>query len=238
MSSAGTSTLSIGERSNDLHEALRVALDGRQAKMWTALPGVIQSYNAQAMTCVVQAAVQVRVTDRNNVTTYQSIKPLLDCPVVFPGGGGCWMTFPLAKGDECLVVFGSRGIDFWWQQGGVQPPAEARMHNLSDGFVIPGPFSQPRVPQGGANTRDVMVGTLDGETSISLNPQAQRIVLKAPNGGVMIDGDLTCSGDVIAGGVVVTPAEDGTPTATGGVSLLTHVHSGVQSGPSDTGPPV
>ena len=47
------------------------------------------------------------------------------------------MTFPIKTGDECLVVFACRAIDVWWQSGGVQPPAETRMHDLSDGFVIP-----------------------------------------------------------------------------------------------------
>ena len=31
--------------------------------------------------------------------------------MVFPGGGGFALTFPVAAGDECLVVFASRCID-------------------------------------------------------------------------------------------------------------------------------
>ena len=31
---------------------------GRQAMIWTALPGIIQSFNADALTCEVQPAIQ------------------------------------------------------------------------------------------------------------------------------------------------------------------------------------
>ena len=64
-------------------------------------------------------------------------------PVVFPGGGGFALTFPVAAGDECLVVFASRCIDAWWQSGGVGEPMEPRMHDLSDGFALIGVRSQP-----------------------------------------------------------------------------------------------
>jgi hypothetical protein len=47
------------ERSGDFTEALRTAMDGRQAKMWTALPGIIQSFNRGKMTAVVQTTVHL-----------------------------------------------------------------------------------------------------------------------------------------------------------------------------------
>ena len=64
--------------------------------------------------------------------------------MVFPGGGGWSITFPVSKGDEALVVFASRCIDDWWQSGGVGIQPDLRMHDLSDGFAIIGPRSQPR----------------------------------------------------------------------------------------------
>ena len=44
-------------------EALRAALDGRQAEMWTALPGIVQSFDPAAMTVSVQPAVAGRISD-------------------------------------------------------------------------------------------------------------------------------------------------------------------------------
>lgn len=126
-------------------EWVSIALGGLQSKLWTALPGIIQSFDAGAMTCVVQPAIQALVRDEAGALASVDLPLLLDCPVQFPAGGGCTLTFPVAPGDECLVVFASRCIDSWWQSGGIQAQAELRMHDLSDGFALLGFRSQPRV---------------------------------------------------------------------------------------------
>lgn len=215
--------MDLRERLTDPEEALRVALYSLQGRMWTAMPGVIQSFDPVAMTCVVQPAVQQRATqltaDKKRTTTqYRTMAQCLDCPVVFPQGGGCALTFPLQPGDECLLVFASRGIDFWWQQGGVQPPADARMHDLSDGFVIPGPFSQPRKLANVSPTATELRST-DGSMSISLDPAAPGITIQAspdcvvaitpggvtisgPNGNLLTEGDA--GGGIGASGTFAT----------------------------------
>lgn len=136
---------------NDQEEAIRNALDGRQANTWTSLPGIIVSANLTAMTCVVQPAIKGIVTSEDGTQSQVDLPLLLDVPFTFPGMGNFIMTFPPTAGDEVLVIFSSRCIDAWWQQGGVQPPMELRMHDLSDGFAVPGPRSQPNVITGGIN---------------------------------------------------------------------------------------
>lgn len=129
---------------NDSEEAQRLVLDGRQSCIWTALPAIVQSVDFAAMTCEVQPAIQGSVENEDGSITVVNLPLLVDVPIVYPGGGGFILTFPIAEGDEVLVVMASRCIDSWWQLGGVQKPIEARMHDLSDGFAIPGPRSQPR----------------------------------------------------------------------------------------------
>lgn len=130
---------------NDPETAFRVGLDGRQSTMWTAMPGIVISVNPVAMTVVVQVAIMGMVSDSTGNDIPTVIKPLPDVPIVFPSGGGFALTFPIIPGDEGLVVFGSRCIDSWWQNSGIGIPMENRMHDLSDGFFIPGPKSQPNV---------------------------------------------------------------------------------------------
>ena len=48
------------------------------------------------------------------------------------------MTFPVAKGDECLLVFAERSIDIWHKSGGVQNPGAKRFHSLSDATAFVG----------------------------------------------------------------------------------------------------
>jgi hypothetical protein len=85
----------------------------------------------------------------------------VDVPVIFPRGGGCTLTFPVKAGDECLLIFADRCIDFWWQNGGVQKPVDLRMHDLSDAFAIVGPQSQAHKISG-ISTSAAQLRTDDG----------------------------------------------------------------------------
>lgn len=130
---------------NSDEESLRIAMDGRQVTMWTAIPGIIQSIDFEEMTCEVQPSItEITIDQRGNQTPIK-LPLLLDVPIVFPSGGGFSITFPLKKNDEVLVLFSARCMDAWWQNGGIQQASEARMHDLSDGFAIPGPKSLPNV---------------------------------------------------------------------------------------------
>jgi len=135
------------ERMNDGEEALRLFVESMLAASWHALPCTVQAVaftGAKRMTITAQPTVRVRVRQADGTLKFVQLPLLVDVPVVFPGGGGFTLTFPLAQGDECLVVFADRCIDGWWQSGGVQNPPEIRLHDLSDGFAIPGLRSKPR----------------------------------------------------------------------------------------------
>lgn len=154
---------------NDAEESMRLVLDGRQSSIWTAMPGIIQSVNLSAMTCEVQPAIQGTVEDETGKIQSVNLPLLVDVPIVFPGGGGYLVTFPLEAGDEVLVVFASRCIDAWWQSSGIQRPMEARMHDLSDAFAIPGPRSQPNTADSISAT-DLEIRNDAGTTLISITP--------------------------------------------------------------------
>lgn len=163
----------------DQNEMLDQAVGSRLAMVWTALPGIVQSFDPAAMTCEVQPAIQGKVRSEDGSISLVNLPLLLDCPVVFPHGGGCTMTFPIKPGDECLVVFSARAIDLWWQSGGVQPPVEVRMHDLSDGFVLPGCFSQPKVLPS-VSTEAVQMRSDDGQAYFELNPTSHDFNLITP----------------------------------------------------------
>lgn len=212
------------ERANTQEEILRMAFDSMTAGMWSALPGIIQSFDPVKMTCVVQISIQGRqfVPGGNAGGFYQmiNIKPLCDCPVIFPSGGGFTLTFPLAQGDECLMVFADRCIDAWWQQGGIQPPMELRMHDLSDGFVLPGVRSQPRVLDSISAT-STQLRSDDGETYLDLSPGKIQLVADE----VVIHGRLKTAFDAGGTGFVYQPAQIDTYT------------TGVPSSPHAPNPP-
>ena len=213
------------ERANPFEEGVISAVRGQLAETWTALPGVIVSFDGDAQTAVVQPAIKAEVTNQDGSKSLATLPLLLDCPVQFPGGGDCVLTFPVIADDECLVVFASRCIDAWWESSGVQPQAELRMHDLSDGFVLLGFRSKPNAtPSPSATATELR--SLDGATLISLDPAAQTITLTAP-GGIFLNGPVTADATVTAGEEVTAA----------GISLTTHTHGGVEAGAAQTDPP-
>lgn len=203
---------------NDNEEAMRQVLSGWQVGMWTALPGIVLSVNMAAMTCEVQPTIQAVVQNENNELVQTDLPPFPNVPIVFPSAGGFSITFPVAVGDEVLVVFSSRCIDAWWQLGGVQQAMEARMNDLSDGFAIPGPRSQPRVLSG-ISTTALQIRNDANTARIEIAANGA-ITIVSPT-GVAITGNLVVSGQVTAGSI----------------PLSTHKHTGVTTGAGVTGGP-
>ncbi|ERJ35949.1 Phage-related protein [Burkholderia sp. AU4i] len=167
------------ERIDDELASLRAMLRGWQVGIWTALPGVIESFDSDSQTCAVQLAIKVPVRANDGTVTTAALPPVVNCPVQFPSGGNCTLTFPVAQGDECLVVFASRCIDAWWQSGGVQEQAEWRMHDLSDGFALLGFRSRPRA-LANVSTSSAQLRSDDGRTFVDLNPSAGTLKFAAP----------------------------------------------------------
>lgn len=195
---------------------MRAILDGFQSTVWTALPATVISFDPTEMTVKLQPTIQEPVPQPDGTIVPTQLPVLIHCPVVFPGNAAYVLTFPLAAGDEGLVVFASRCIDAWWQQGGVQPPAENRMHDLSDGFFIPGGVSKPHAPPA-ISTASVQLRSHDGTTYVEIKGQAINIVAPA---GVKITGTEEETGNLKLDAnleVVGNTALDGTLQVGGGV---------------------
>ena len=169
------------ERSEDLGVAFQMAHRSLQAGLWTAIPGIVVSFNPVPMTCEIQPAVMGSIRSRvDGSVTPVNLPVLLDCPVLFAGGGGATLTFAIQPGDECLVVFSSRCIDEWWMAGEPMPQRIVRMHDMSDGFAIFGPRSLPNVLPDISPTA-VQLRSDDGLTYLELDPISQEVNIVAGN---------------------------------------------------------
>lgn len=224
--------------------------------MRVSIPGIIQSFDPETVTCVVQPAIKGAVPNDSGVPVSSDMTLLMDVPVMFPRGGGCTLTFPIKPGDECLIVFGDRCIDFWWQSGGVQEPVDDRQHDLSDAFAIVGPQSQAKkisgISMSGAQLRtddgaafvEVAAGhAITVQTPGKLTASAQGgAEITAPeivlNGNVTINGNLS-QGMGSSGGTatMLGPISVTNDVTAGGKSLMTHTHGGVETGGGNTGGP-
>ena len=231
-----------------------------QAQIWTALPGIIQSFDSSALTVTARSAVKGSLRQPDGTYKDLTLPLFLDCPVVFPHAGGLSLTFPIRSGDECLIVFASRCIDGWWQSGGIQAQPEARIHDLSDGFVIPGPWSQSK-KIGGWSGSEAQLRTDDGAAFVAVNVNNHNITAKTTTNITLDAGQTvtikagtkaTLDAPVIEfAGTMTNSAGRGSGGAATfnrgavtsedfvaqGISLNSHVHSGVQTGGGRTGGP-
>jgi len=121
-------------------EAYKAHVDGALKNLHTMLPGIVQSFDPVTQTASVQPAIQRVFNEKGAV----GLPVCVDVPVCFPGGGDFYLTFPVKQGDECILIFSERCIDFWHMNGGLQLPAEYRLHDLSDAFAVVGVNSQPK----------------------------------------------------------------------------------------------
>lgn len=187
------------ERMNDYEESLRSAVEGLLAGLWVASPGIVQDYNSAAQTVSVQPALQMPVRQPDGTIKMTTLPLLVDVPAQFFRGGGFSVTTPISKGDECLIIFANACIDAWWQQGGIQPPMEARMHDLSDGFAILGYSSQPRVLSN-VSTTSMQMRSDDGTVFVDASPDT--VTAFAPH--VKVHAGTSYSWDVNGYGQKIT----------------------------------
>ena len=101
--------------------------------------GIIQSFDEADQTATVRIAIKKVFEIQEDGTRVIQERPLLlKCPVIILFGGSTYMTFPIAAGDECLVLFNDREIDGWWTTGSAQAPQSPRAHSSSDAFALVG----------------------------------------------------------------------------------------------------
>ncbi|WP_434462869.1 Gp138 family membrane-puncturing spike protein [Serratia plymuthica] len=245
------------ERQDSPELVLKAVADSVSTGLRVAMPGIIQSFDAVAVTATIQPAVKASVRQPDGTVASVAMPLLVDVPVEFPRGGGVTLTFPIKPGDECVVEFADRCIDYWWQNGGVQEPVDPRQHHLADAFARVGPQSQAKKISG-ISTSAAQLRTDDGAAFIEINPGSHAVTVTTPGkltasaqGGteinspeIVLNGNVTINGNLSqgmgAGGGTATmlgPVNVTNDVNAGGISLQTHKHSGVETGGGQTGGP-
>lgn len=129
-------SLTLNEIFASENEIYRTLGKNISTSIHVCLPCVVQSYNPQKRTVEVQPLIREKVTNQQGIISYVEYPLLINVPVVFPQAGNFVISFPIQKGDECIVIFSDLSYDFWWEKGNVQNPVELRRHDLSDGLAI------------------------------------------------------------------------------------------------------
>ena len=139
------------------NEEFRYNFMAEAAKVRVAMPGIIRAFDPATQMARVQPALKMTVSVGDGVR-HLEMPTISRVPVVLPfsQGAGLMLTLPIQPGDECLLIFGDRAIDFFVGRGGIQHSdtcadrelAVARAHDLTDAICIPGIISNPQaVPE-------------------------------------------------------------------------------------------
>jgi len=154
------------------------------------------------------------------------------------------MTFPVAAGDDCLLVFCSRSIDEWWISGEKHVPHDLRKHDLSDAIAIVGIRPKPRALPS-YSTTSTQIRSDDLTMVIDLNHTTGQMTMTAPTMITLDVPEVVLTGALEVqntGGATKTAVFNGTIKSTvdviaNEVSLKHHQHTGVQGGGGTSGTP-
>lgn len=197
----------------------------------TTIPGIVESFDG--VTVVARPAIP-KMLANGEILEPPSI---VQVPVRWPigAGGSAMVTVPLRRGDPVTLTFSQRSIENWLS-GSDTAPDDPRQFDLSDAFATPvtRPGTMP------ADTENVSVQF--GPGSMKIAPDGTMTV-RTPH--LYVEGPSTFNGPIrytqgmsgVGSGPGNAAIFEGDVIANG-VSLIDHRHGGVQSGGSESGPPI
>lgn len=206
-------------RTPTLEEVIRLALTDNQSRLHVSLPGRIESYDETTQTATVKPLIKDSFITEENEDVVEELPVINSVPIIFPRGGGFFITFPLVQGDHVHLVFNERSIDKFQNSGGEDTdPVDLRMHNLSDAVAYAGFYPDSKA-LAGAHAVNMVLGKeggiqihiADGKIELGEEGSADKVPLDS-----RIQTELTrIKSDISALAIHIN----------------THFHSGVTTGP-------
>lgn len=199
------------------------------------LPAKVISFNRAKNRATVQPLVMLLTTSNTTVPRAS----IASVPVYQIGGGGFMLNFNLKAGDLGWIKACDRDISLFLQSYNISAPNTLRKFNFSDAVFFPDVMRGYTINE--EDAENAVLQNLDGSVRISLWQNKVKITspfveIDAPN--VTMSGKLDVTGDITSLSKVTAPLLVGINDVTfNGISGTSHVHSGVQSGASNTGVP-
>lgn len=131
-------------RDPDLEAVLDLFREKLLERIRTKLPGTITAYDPATQLASAQPAIQERkLAEDGETLTAEPLPASHRCVVVFPRGSKGGLTYPVAVGDPCVILYCSSSIARYVAggastTGGQVDPGDDRHHDLSDAIVIVG----------------------------------------------------------------------------------------------------
>ena len=156
----------------NMAQSIRFAIHQSLKDLYTCMPGIVESYNAETRRAVVKGTLKMVTTKKEEIER----EAIHNVPVVFPSGGGFAMTFPLEQGDPVLLVYSQRGLANWKKTFDVAAPDVFGFLSEKDAIAIPG-FVGHHEPE---NHIAIEADGIHIKTTGKLAIEAQDVTFKRP----------------------------------------------------------
>lgn len=227
-----------------LADNINKGIDNRLKDLHTATPGIIESFDPVAQTVSVQPAIKrifKTLEGTSEVLSSTNLPILINVPIIYPRGGGYSLTFPIVKGDECLILFNERSIDNWHKFGTIKEPNDRRFHSLSDAVVLVGLSSLPnKIPtydnsnvvikkdddssyikvKSNSDIEMYSNANLDITTVGDVNVDCANVDVNASTTAVVTCPESTFNGNVTVNGNITCTGTTSSPNITASTSLI------------------
>lgn len=122
-------------------ELVAIIVEERLLDVWTAFPGKVVSYDADAQTAVIRPGIKLPVSqdEAGSYAAELEIPDLDDVPVRMPWAGGGWkITAGLQAGDTVVCHVMTRSLSEWLASPGrASRVAPGRHHDINDVWCEP-----------------------------------------------------------------------------------------------------
>jgi len=121
-----------------LNDTINRAIFSFLNNVYTAMPGIIQSYDASKKKATIKPAIKKNVGNES-----LSYPVITDVPVQFPVSKDGGILFSLNPGDGCLIIFSCESMENYLSSALFSDvePGDKRKFSLTDAICIPGLFT-------------------------------------------------------------------------------------------------
>lgn len=130
----------MSDRDPDLAEVVLTGIDAHAATVFVSRPGHIESFDTTTQLASVKPELMEAQENEDGTFTAVSLPVISHVPVFSQGG---YITTPVKKGDECMLLMADRSMDRWIDRGGDTDPIDIRRHDMQDAVALVGFKSKP-----------------------------------------------------------------------------------------------
>ena len=207
----------------------------------TCIPAIIDGFDPVTQRVSATPAIRGKFIDLDNKVSYVDLPKITNIPLAIIKSAGLKITYPVEIGQNCTLIFSQRSIDNFIIEGGIQDPfdgpdptkTQIRCMDMTDALCFPGIITDKESITDYA-TDAIEIRSADNTTKVSVKENSLKLL--QGDASIVMSGDnitMAAKNITITGDTAVTINSPATEIDE--KNFLSHTHSGVTGGTSNTG---